>query len=105
MQDGATEWYYYCQEPAARPPDHLNVKAEGKAPHLSLGVLWVTRTCLEATICPDDIRPTEKRPGDICPGYLFLLKFVLIFEDMEHFFFYSESKVFCVSLSPQNILC
>ena len=59
-----------------RPPDHLNVKAEGKAPHLSLGVLWVTRTCLEATICPDDICPREKRPGDICPGYLFLVKFV-----------------------------
>ena len=81
MQDGATEWYYYCQEPAARPPDHLNVKAEGKAPHLSLGVLWVTRTCLEATICPDDICP-----GEICPGFLFLVKIVLVFEDVEVFF-------------------
>ena len=33
---------------AVRPPDHLNVKTEGKAPHLSLGVLWVTISCLEA---------------------------------------------------------
>ena len=37
--------------PAGRPPDHLNVKAEGKAPHLSLGVLRVTISCLEAKLC------------------------------------------------------
>ena len=79
----------------ARPPDQLNVKAEGKAPHLSLGVLWVTRTCLEATICPDDICPREKRPGDICPGYLFLVKFVLIFEDLELFFWILNPCILC----------
>ena len=33
LQDGATEWYYYCQEPAVRPHAHLNVTADGKAPH------------------------------------------------------------------------
>ena len=91
-----------------RPAAHLNVKAEGKAPHLSLSVLWVTRTCLEATICPDDICPREKRPGDICPGYLFLVKFVLIFEDVEHFFLDSESPRSFVLVCPHQleyILC
>ena len=25
LQDGVTDWYYYCQKPADRLPDHLNV--------------------------------------------------------------------------------
>ena len=81
--------------PAIRPPDHLNVKAEGKAPHLSLGVLWMTRSFLEATFCSDDICPGEICPGDIYPGYLFLVKIVLVFEDVEVFFLFFIQGILC----------
>ena len=80
--------------PPARPPDHLNVKTEGKAPRLPLGVLWVTRSCLEATFCPYDICHGEICPGDICPGYLFLVKFGFISEYVEHFFWILNQSYF-----------
>ena len=39
MQDGVTKWYYYCQELAGRPPDHLNVR--GPVSQFSLVILFL----------------------------------------------------------------